>query len=315
MAKSLIKTTIKKKFVQKRRFSTKIKFIRPLKDRKKSNISERKTDDSKSSNESSFISKKTESDFCLDLSLINWTSKFLNDNNINGKFIQNFLNIIKTLCFKKNEFVLWTIYIEYYIKNIQNLNDIFDIETLLYIGLFVKKIIGIKYNEDNNQNINKEKMSKINLILSAKNINIIELNKKYDYFNNSPKTKKHIKYDINSMVSFISESTPKTKIDKPNKTKIKAPVEKPKDINNPDKNDNIQNNYTLENRSCKLDDLFEDENNSLSRPEIDVFKGEIYGIDYYDNKELVESNEPNKLEYSYENLNMNLGGLFYIQNK
>ena len=123
-----------KKSSIKRGFKKRIKFIRHASIKDKLNIT---TSQNSDTTDDKSIKNKKESH--IDLSLINWTFIFLQQNSCpiikNNKFIQGFINIIRKLCFNKNEFILWTLYIEHYIG--LNLNYSWDIETFFYIAKFL----------------------------------------------------------------------------------------------------------------------------------------------------------------------------------
>ena len=181
MAKTLRQLKCQKKKDQKPRFRKKIRFIRSSKHQTKSNCSEKQTNINSSLNSSklniSFLSENSETDYCLNLSLINWSHNFLQENTIPIKH-NEFYKVLKKLCLKENEFVFWIMYIELYIKEKKDI----DIETLLYIGLFVKKLLDIKSNDNNDQKIKKEKMNEIEKVFEGKIFSPSKFNEKYNHF-------------------------------------------------------------------------------------------------------------------------------------
>ena len=70
---------------------------------------------------------------------MNWSHNVLQEKNIPIKH-SDFYNILKKLRMNENEFVQWILYIEHYIDKKNSI----DIETLLYIGLFVKSSLDLK---------------------------------------------------------------------------------------------------------------------------------------------------------------------------
>ena len=154
-----------------RRISKKIKFIRHSS--KIKNIIEPESPKSKSTIDNTI---KRENEINFEYSLLNWSFIFLQQKSCpkrnNKQFIREFINIIKNLCINRNEFISWTLYIDYF----QSCRKIsWDLETLLYIGIYTKT----KFNNNTFNNygitINNEKMNEINSILDNKNINLIFL--------------------------------------------------------------------------------------------------------------------------------------------
>ena len=307
-----------KKSSIKRGFKKRIKFIRHASIKDKLNIT---TSQNSDTTDDKSIKNKKESH--IDLSLINWTFIFLQQNSCpiikNSKFIQGFINIIRKLCFNKNEFILWTLYIEHYIG--LNLNYSWDIETFFYIAKYAKKQLGKKNYGESNININKEKYVEIKSVLEKKTFNLIELNKKYNYYSNFTNPKKNNFYDFNSMVEYIYNSN-NYKNAKKNDNK---PEEKPQNDNTiigNVKKDNINyDRHLISNQLMKFGpnemnlNYNEEENQENNSDNWNIDR--VYG---YDNSQLKDGEGEGflKLDSSYENLNMNeinVNGLFYIDQK
>ena len=306
MVRALNQRKFHKKPLKKRRFSKRIKFIRNFLSKKQF---VRTQAQSALSDSEKTIKFKNNTD--LDISIINWSKIFLHKYSFNGKFVHYFFGIVKKLFFKKNEFVAWILYIEYIIENINNSNDIFDEEILFYLGLIAKETLGVEIKENYEHIINKEKMSKIENICKKKKINIVDLNEKYNFFSKSVQQDEKKFYDINLMIEFIYDSN-KTLVNK-----IIKEVEKERKAANEinDSNMDKSNTHKIENRPVNFEeDLISAGGENDWTPE-DIFNIPVDGINYYDNQKIVEDNEPMKLDSSYENFNMNVNNLFYVQNK
>ena len=335
--KNLKKRVSQKKKSEKKRFRKKIKFIRPSGNKKKFLHSEIKTNLTSSLNSSNLhsdsVSKNFETDSCLTLSLLNWSKIFLQESPFpfekNGRFSQNFFNVLKKLCLKENEFVEWILYIEYYISK----KNIIDMETLFAIGLFVKKPLDLISNVNYGQEIKKEKMDEIKDILEGKKINFIEFNKKYNYFQYYTRQEQNYYYNINSMIDFIySNNTHVTKNPKEdNKIKKIEKAEEKQEQKKIELDANYDNNQVEINEiedkhnillaSNRLE--FEPmpvENNDLSQEngmnELNYWQEQdIHG---HDKERLPAGGDPLKLDSSNENLENSLKCLFdssyFLQN-
>lgn len=315
----MVKTSNQRKHHEKssikRGFKKRIKFIRHASTKDKLNITISQNSDSTADKS---IKNKKESH--IDLSLINWTFIFLQQNSCpiikNNKFIQGFINIIRKLCFNKNEFILWTLYIEHYIGF--NLNYSWDIETLFCVAKYTKKQLGKKNYGESNININKEKYAEIKSVLGKKTFNLIELNKKYNYYSNFTNPKKNNFYDFNSMVEYIYNSN-NYKNAKKNDNK---PKEKPENDNiniENVKKDNINDDrYLISNQLIKfgpggVNSNYEEENQENNSDNLNYDR--VYE---YDNSQLKDGEGEGfmKLDSSYDNMNdINVNGLFYIEQK
>ena len=164
MVKNFAQRKNKSKSLKKRRLSKKIKFIRHS--NTKSQISESQTNIS-TNRRHSINSNDSETEKCINLSFINWTYIFLRNIKCpmrkSNEFIQGFINIIKKLNMKENEFILWTMYIEYY-NNIHCIQETWDLETLFYIGIHAKEILGINTDINLYKEISKTKIMREILI-------------------------------------------------------------------------------------------------------------------------------------------------------
>ena len=329
MAKTLKQLKCQKKKDQKPRFRKKIRFIRSSKHQNKSNCSEKQTNINSSLNSSkfnkSFLSENSETDYCLNLSLINWSHNFLQENNIPIKH-NEFYKVLKKLCLKENEFVFWILYIEYYISEKKDI----DIETLLYIGLFVKKLLDLKSNDNNNQKIKKEKMDEIEKVFERKIFHPNEFNEKYNHFCKYTQNSKQFYYNINLMVNFIYEEnlsskkikkTSKMEDNKVNEKIDKKVKEQKPEIEEPKKDENLikekQNDEPENNITHNID------NHSYISEPIDIENDEMKkeqnedenwseGFEREHFPGLPVHSEFMKLDSSVENLDNNLKGLFYF---
>ena len=329
MAKTLRQLKCQKKKDQKPRFRKKIRFIRSSKHQNKSNCSEKQTNINSSLNSSkfnkSFLSENSETDYCLNLSLINWSHNFLQENNIPIKN-NEFYKVLKKLCLKENEFVFWILYIEYYISEKKDI----DIETLLYIGLFVKKLLDLKSNDNNDQKIKKEKMDEIEKVFERKIFHPNEFNEKYNHFCKYTQNSKQFYYNINLMVNFIYEEnlsskkikkTSKMEDNKVNEKIDKKIKEQKPEIEEPKKDENLikekqndepENNIThnIDNQSY-ISEPIDIENDEMKKEQNeDENWSEGFEREHFPG--LPVHSEFMKLDSSVENLDNNLKGLFYL---
>ena len=329
---------------KKRRFRKKIRFIRCKRNKAKSLSSEKLTNSTSSLNTSKFdlnsFSENSETEYCLNLSLINWSKNFLQDNPIPLKN-EEFYKVLKKLCLKENEFVMWILYIEYYISQKKDI----DIETLFYIGLFVKTSLDLNSNENLDQKIKKEKMDEIKNFLEGKIINSIEFNEKYNYFCKYTQSSKHFYYNINSMIVSIykenlldkknkivkkkekqeenkkgkQEEKKKEKQEENKKVKQeekkKEKQEEKENIVEENKNDIQENNitYNIDNRSFIPDSIYDEDNDM----EQEINRDENWPAEGFENEEHADLPVDDgfiKLDSSAENLNLdnNLKGIFYF---
>jgi len=307
MVKTFNVKKCQKTLKRRRRISKKIKFIRQS--NKIKNMSNSETPKSQSTIENSITS---EHEVNIDYSLLNWSFIFLQQISCpqrnNKKFIRDFINIINNLCINKNEFISWTLYIERCGK------ICWDIETLLYIGIYTKKLFD-KIYVYHGMTIDNKKMSEICSILDEKKINLIELNQRYNYYNNFAQKKQNTFYDFNEIVEYIYKSNnyknvKKEKKEKKEKGKINA--KEGNSVNKEKKNDakySINNGIDFEADliSVKREDDISQENSNIAFHVDDLFK--------YDNENLPDGEAFMKLDSSYENLNMNVDELYYINNK
>jgi len=239
--------------------------------------------------------------------LINWSFIFLQQiscpKRYNKKFVHDFINIIKNLCINKNEFISWALYIEYFFS--QSCGKIsWDLNTFLYIGIYTKTKFNNNTFNDYGIIINNEKMSEINSILDKKNINLIEFNQTFNFYNDFTQKNKNTFFDFNNMVEYIYNSNhyknvKKEKVDKKEKEK--------------EKNDS---QYSINNAMISVhpdeiivkreDDIYQDNNIALFNCD-DLYR--------YDNENLPEGDPFLKLDSSYDNLNMNVEEFFYFTHK
>ena len=308
---------------KKKRFSRKIRFIRLFKKKAKSFSSEKRAYISHPVFSENFILDSypynSKTDNYVNLSTINMANKFIQRNlspKKNDEQIHKFYDILKKLCFKTNEFVVWTIFIEYY-KNFNSINDTFEEETLFYIGLFAKEALGNNSNENYTQIINREKMEKIKSILETKKIDTIEFNKQFKSLSNNTQQKKNTHYDINQMIEYIYNAN---KINIPKKdNNIKSDKEKvfageiKKDQNNNNENNIIS--YTIDNDSHRIFGQGKNINENQNEDEkIFNYNMTIPGIDKHD-YEVLPTDEDYFMKQVEELNKTDLSSLFFIKNK
>ena len=247
MVKNCAQRKNKSKSLKKRRLSKKIKFIRHS--NTKSQISENQTNIS-TNRRHSINSNDSETEKCINLSFINWTYIFLRNIRCpmrkSNEFIQGFINIIKKLNMKENEFILWTMYIEYY-NNIHCIQETWDLETLFYIGIHAKEILGINTDINLYKEISKTKIDKLKTTLDERNFNLFDLNQKYDYYRNFSRQNKNFHYDLTSMVDYICNSNnyknvKKNKQEKTEEIEKNKPEKNKQEKNKQEKNEEIELN-------------------------------------------------------------------------
>ena len=266
---------------------------------------------------SSISSRNSETDFCLNISIVNWASIFLEKIKLPKKLHKEFFNNLKILKFTENEFVEWIMYLDDYIEQTKNYDDL---ESFFYLGLLLKKSLGTNLSQSNELIKDKEKFAKVNEIFKNKTISVNDFNKKFNDFKKYSQQKKTLCYDINSMIDFICAQNKKPKkkdnkgkeedekdiqanpINQVNKQGIQAIPNNPINSNNQSlsASQNNQNNFNDYENNFGLEQG-NDEQNDLS---IILYKG-ITGIDGRDNEPLPNEEydmERDKLASSYENL-------------
>ena len=72
---------------------------------------------------SSISSRNSETDFCLNISIVNWASIFLEKIKLPKKLHKEFFNNLKILKFTENEFVEWIMYLDDYIEQTKKYDD------------------------------------------------------------------------------------------------------------------------------------------------------------------------------------------------
>ena len=279
------------------------------------------------------ISNERRSHYCLNISIVNWASIFLQEFSFpkEGNFHKKFFEILKKLKFNENEFVEWILYLEHYIKETKNN----DLESFYYLGLLLKESLGTNLRR-NNDDIDEEKMAQVKLIFEKKKINVKEFNKKFNYFSQYNQQSENYYYDINSIVDFICSSD--SRINKMEKAKNAKKATKNRKVNKVKKviankqttqdiqinsnnqviknnqpipeNQGIQNNqgnhngnetnHFIDNENIRFDPINNEQNNDFGEGYISNFR--IYGIDRYDDESLPNGDNFQKLDSSCENL-------------
>ena len=279
------------------------------------------------------ISNERRSHYCLNISIVNWASIFLQEFSFpkEGNFHKKFFEILKKLKFNENEFVEWILYLEHYIKETKNN----DLESFYYLGLLLKESLGTNLRR-NNDDIDEEKMAQVKLIFEKKKINVKEFNKKFNYFSQYNQQSENYYYDIDSIIDFICSSD--SRINKEKKAKNAKKATKNRKVNKVKKgiankqttqdiqinsnnqviknnqpipeNQGIQNNkgnhngnetnHFIDNENIRFDPINNEQNNDFGRSFISNFR--IYGIDRYDDESLPNGDSFQKLDSSCENL-------------
>ena len=174
MVKSFNQKKTPKKKPKKRREIKKFISLGRLPNKRKSFIS--KSETSSSSHEkpidlkSIISSKNSETDNCLNVSVVNWAYLFLEKFPLQkgNNFDSEFINYLKILKFDENKFIEWILYIEYYINRTINRTNNNDLESFFYLGLLLNESYGIKSKENNKFIKNKEKMDNVKKIFEEK---------------------------------------------------------------------------------------------------------------------------------------------------
>lgn len=234
------------------------------------------------------ISNKRRSHYCLNISIVNWASIFLQQFSFpkEGEFYKKFFKILKKLKFNENEFIEWILYLEYYINETKNN----DLESFYYLGLLLKESFGINLIR-NNDDIEEERMKQVKLIFEKKKINVIDFNKKFNFFSQYNQQNKNYCYDINSIIDFIFSSV----------SRNNQPIPENQDIqNNQDNNNGNETNNFIDNENIIFGAINDEPNNDFGERNISNIR--IYGIDRYDDESLPNDDNFQKSDSSYENL-------------
>ena len=153
----------------------------------------------------SFLNSITTQKNKLNLSLIYWIKIFIKNRpefaKKSDEFILKVISIIRNLEMNKNEFIAWTILVEYFLNNFKNN---MNIESLLYIAILSKEKFHPNFSENiNKEIIDKNKFNEIKNILEPKNISITELNQKYkNFFNLSSNMEQQKKKQILTIYNY-----------------------------------------------------------------------------------------------------------------
>lgn len=296
-----------KKSEKRSRISKKIKFIRYP-----SKIQDLNSESPKSISTTENIIIKPENDSPIEYSLLNWSIIFLQQISCpkrnNKKFIQNFINIIKKLCINKNEFISWTLYIEFFLK--KSCRKIsWDEETLLsllYIAIYTKKALDDKSDNNYGITINEEKMREIKSILDERKINLIELNQRFNYYDNFSQKKQKTFYDFKEIVEYIYNSNNYKNVKKAKKAKDKNEEDKSKE----------ESKYKIENENVGFKEINNMERKDELKPENNYSDSNFDELYYYDDMKLNDRETFMKCIDSddcSENNNMNIEGLFHLK--
>ena len=188
-----------------------------------------------SNRNSSFLNNITTQKNKLNLSLIYWIKIFIKNRpefaKKSDEFILKVISIIRNLEMNKNEFIAWTLLVEYFLNNFKNN---MNIESLLYIAILSKEKFHPNFSENiNKEIIDKNKFVEIKNILEPKKISITELNQKHKNFfnlssNMEQQKKKQIStiYNYNVMVDYIVNQKKQKEIKKAEKNQKKKNLNK-----------------------------------------------------------------------------------------
>ena len=183
----------------------------------------------------SFLNSITTQKNKLNLSLINWIKIFIKNRpefaKKSDEFILKVISIIRYLEMNKNEFIAWTLLVEYFLKNFKyNIN----IESLFYIAILSKEKFHPNFLENiNKENIDINKFNEIKNILEPRKISIIELNQKFKNFCNLSSNMEQQKnkqilniYNYNAMADYIVKINKQKEIKKAEKNQNKKKLTK-----------------------------------------------------------------------------------------
>lgn len=195
MGKVSNKKKRKRKISHKKKFSRSLKFIRKSKLNKISTNSKRNKENCANIN------------YTWTLTLFNFAYLFLKESSFSEKndikFQKKFMSIIKELALNENEFICWILLIEFAIVSKIDL----EYETLFHIAMIAKNKINPNFYKNLIQKINQDEFKTINKILMLKEIDIKQLNKKYNYYNERAKAQnKRFYIDIKGMVNYIVDA-------------------------------------------------------------------------------------------------------------
>ena len=292
MVKSFNQKKTPKKKPKKRREIKKFISLGRLPNKRKSFIS--KSETSSSSHEkpidlkSNLSSKNSETDNCLNVSVVNWAYLFLEKFPLQkgNNFDSEFINYLKILKFDENKFIEWILYIEYYINRTINITNKNDLESFFYLGLLLNESYGIKSKENNKFIKNKEKMDKLRLIFEEKQKqkNLIEFFEKFNYFSKYSQQKKTYYYDLISIIDYICDSNSRNKNKEKNKeTNNDNKENEIKNIENVEKdNQNIQANLNITNNLTNLGNQDNQNNKDI-----------LENVNMQDNNDIPNEIEPN----------------------
>ena len=292
MVKSFNQKKTPKKKPKKRREIKKFISLGRLPNKRKSFIS--KSETSSSSHEkpidlkSILSSKNSETDNCLNVSVVNWAYLFLEKFPLQkgNNFDSEFINYLKILKFDENKFIEWILYIEYYINRTINITNKNDLESFFYLGLLLNESYGIKSKENNKFIKNKEKMDKLRLIFEEKQKqkNLIEFFEKFNYFSKYSQQKKTYYYDLISIIDYICDSNSRNKNKEKNKeTNNDNKENEIKNIENIEKdNQNIQANLNITNNPTNLGNQDNQNNKDI-----------LENVNMQDNNDIPNEIEPN----------------------
>ena len=251
-------------------------------------------------------SNKSETDYCLNISLVKWACKFLEQFPYPKKnnFDKKFFNILKKLKFNENEFVEFILYIEHYINETKN----HDLQSIFYLGLLLKESFGSNSSQNHAHITNKKKLAEIKLIFDEIKIDVIEFNKKFNDFSNYKKQKKFNYIGLNSMVNYICNPSSENEI-----INEEENIEED-NADNLDDQENQDNpyNHPIPVMNVTREDInitnirFETEN-----PQRNIFNEESDAINLRLSKEMIDRDNEHlprdddfmRLDKSYENLN------------
>ena len=287
MVKTFNQKKTPKKKPKKRREIKKFISLGRLPNKRKSFIS--KSETSSSSHEkpidlkSILSSKKSETDNCLNVSVVNWAYLFLEKFPLQkgNNFDSEFINYLKILNFDENKFIEWILYIEYYINRTINRTNNNDLESFLYLGLLLNESYGIKSKENNKFIKNKEKMDNVKKIFEEKQKqkNLIEFFEKFNYFSKYSQQKKTYYYDLISIIDYICDSNSRNK----NKEKNKGTNNDNKNTENVEKdNQTIQDNLDIPKNQTIVDNQDNQNNKDI-----------LENVNLQDNNDIPNEIEPN----------------------
>ena len=149
-------------------------------------------------------------------------------------------------------------------------------------------------------------MREIKSILDEKKINLIELNQRFNYYDNFSQKKQKTFYDFKEIVEYIYNSNNYKNVKKAKKAKDKNEEDKSKE----------ESKYKNENENVRFKEINNMERKDELKPENNYSDSNFDELYYYDDMKLNDRETFMKCIDSddcSENNNMNIEGLFHLK--